>query len=99
MDEAIARHLARATHVLCTNTLVSIDPTRPKRSRILLLAADGLRNKQIAEQMEIAPRMASLWRGPFLQFGIEGLLKEAKRPGRTPSILAQGVAELDEKTA
>jgi DNA-binding NarL/FixJ family response regulator len=34
-----------------------------QRSHIVLLAGDGLQNKQIAEQMEVAPR----WRGtpPF----------------------------------
>jgi transposase len=68
------------------------------RSRIVLLAADGLQNKQIAETLKVAPRMAALWRGRFLEQGIEGLLQDAPRPGRTPSISADVTARLIAKT-
>ena len=57
-----------------------------QRSRIVLLAADGMQNKQIAEQLGVAPRMAALWRSRFLEHGIEGLLQDAPRPGRTATI-------------
>ena len=56
------------------------------RSRIVLLAAEGLQNKQIAAALNVAPRMAALWRGRFVEHGIEGLMKDAPRPGRTPTI-------------
>jgi len=65
------------------------------RSRIVLLAAGGLQNKQIAATLNVAPRMAALWRGRFIEWGIEGLLKDAPRPGRTASISR---ASLIEKT-
>jgi transposase len=65
------------------------------RSRIVLLAADGLQNKQIATALDVAPRMAALWRGRFIEHGIEGLLKDAPRPGRSESISR---ASLIEKT-
>ncbi len=65
------------------------------RSRIVLLAAEGLQNKQIAETLNVAPRMAALWRGRFIEHGIEGLFKDAPRAGRTPSISR---ARLIEKT-
>jgi len=68
------------------------------RSCIVLLAADGLQNKQIAATLKVAPRMATLWRGRFLEQGIEGLLKDAPRPGRTPSISAEVTATLIAKT-
>jgi transposase len=68
------------------------------RSRIVLLAADGLQNKQIAAEMKIAPRTVALWRDRFLKFGIQGLLKDAPRPGRTPTIAATIVTEVIEKT-
>src|ERR1700739_1097263 len=68
------------------------------RSRIVLLASDGLQNKQIAEKLQIAPRMVRLWRGRFLELGIEGLLIDAPRPGRTPSISAELTAALIAKT-
>ena len=65
------------------------------RSRIVLLAAEGMENKQIAGTLKVAPRMAALWRGRFIEHGIEGLLKDAPRAGRTPSISR---ARLIEKT-
>jgi transposase len=68
------------------------------RSRIVLLAADGLQNKQIAAALNVAPRMVTLWRGRFLELGIEGLLKDAPRPGRTPSITTEVTAALIAKT-
>jgi transposase len=69
-----------------------------QRSRIVLLAGDGFQNKQIAEQMEVAPRMVALWRSRFLALGVDGLLKDASRPGRTPSISTQTVSRIIEKT-
>jgi transposase len=69
-----------------------------QRSRIVLLAADGLQNKQIAAKMGVAPRMAALWRGRFTALGIDGLLKDAPRPGRTPKISAATVSEVIAKT-
>jgi transposase len=68
------------------------------RSRIVLLASDGLRNKQIAKTLRVTPRMVALWRGRFLEQGIEGLLKDAPRPGRTPSICPEVTATLIAKT-
>ena len=69
-----------------------------QRSRIVLLAGDGLQNKQIAERMEVAPRMVALWRNRFLTLGVDGLLRDASRPGRTPSISTQTVTQIIEKT-
>ena len=68
------------------------------RSRIVLLAADGLQNEQIAVQMDTAPRTVARWRERFLKLGIAGLLKDAARPGRAPSISATVVAQVIEKT-
>ena len=69
-----------------------------QRSRIVLLAGDGLQNKQIAERMEVTPRMVALWRNRFLTQGVDGLLRDASRPGRTPSISTQTVTRIIEKT-
>ena len=46
-----------------------------QRSRIVLLAADGLQNEQIAAQMETAPRTVARWRERFLKLGICGLVE------------------------
>src|SRR3954452_1691803 len=69
-----------------------------QRSRIILLAAEGLENKQIEERMSVAPRMVALWRGRFIDLGVEGLMKDAPRRGRTPSISAAMTARVVAKT-
>jgi len=68
------------------------------RSKIVLLASNGLQNKQIAETLRVAPRMVTLWRGRFLELGIEGILKDAPRPGRQPSISPEVTASLIART-
>jgi len=69
-----------------------------QRSRIILLAAQGMQNKEIAERLNIAPRMAALWRDRFRELGVEGLMKDAPRPGRTPRISAEVAAQVVAKT-
>jgi transposase len=68
------------------------------RSRIVLLAADGMLNKQIAKTLRVTPRMVTLWRVRFLEQGIAGLLKDAPRPGRAPLITPEVTATLIAKT-
>ena len=88
-----------ARHMLARHARGRSTPARVMlRSRIVLLAADGLQNKQIAAEMKIAPRTVALWRDRFLKFGIQGLLKDAPRPGRTPSIAETTIAQVIEKT-
>ena len=69
-----------------------------ERSRIVLLAAAGCRNKQIAAELNITPEKASRWRKRYLQLGLAGLEKDAPRPGRKPRITAKLVRELIRKT-
>ena len=69
------------------------------RSKIVLLASDGLQNKQIAKTLQVAPRMVTLWRGRFLELGIEGVLKDAPRPGRTPSSTSSSTAKWQPPTS
>jgi transposase len=54
-----------------------------ERARIVLLAANGLENKQIAQRMRMTPEKAARWRSRFLEGGIAALEKDAPRPGRT----------------
>ena len=92
LKEDVRRKLERQSRGRSTAARVVL------RSRIVLLASDGLQNKQIAEKLGVAPRMVALWRGRFLESGIEGLLKDAPRPGRAPSISAEATAALIAKT-
>ena len=92
LDETTRKELQRQARRLSVPVRVAL------RSRIVLLAADGLQNLQIAAELNISVRMAALWRRRFLSLGIKGLLKDAPRPGRTPSILASTVAQVIRKT-
>lgn len=65
-----------------------------ERARIVLLAAEGKQNKQIAQQLGISKQKAARWRSRFLQGGVSALEKDAPRPGRTPSIATKTVARV-----
>ncbi len=69
-----------------------------ERCRIVLLAADGFQDKQIAGRLSVTPRMAWRWRNRFLALGVVGLEKDAPRPGRTPTISAEKISEVVAKT-
>jgi len=62
-----------------------------ERARIVLLAAAGKQDKEIAEELGISVQKAARWRARFLETGVSGLEKDAPRPGRTPRIPAQTV--------
>src|SRR5712692_1427046 len=53
------------------------------RSRIVLAAADGSNNQQIAAALRIPPVTVGKWRQSFAVHGIEGL-RDAPRSGRPP---------------
>jgi transposase len=57
-----------------------------ERARIILLAADGRKNKHIAERLGIMPETAARWRQRFLAGGMAALMKDAPRPGRQRTI-------------
>ena len=61
------------------------------RSRIVLLAADGLANKEIARRQGCSQPTAGKWRQRFIDFGLDGLLDEP-RPG-TPRKLSDKQVE------
>jgi transposase len=52
------------------------------RSRIVLLAAAGMGNKDIAQKLDTDRRVAARWRARFLAAGVDGLMQDAPRPGR-----------------
>jgi transposase len=57
-----------------------------ERARIVLFAASGQQDKEIAAGMAITPKKVSRWRKRFLALGVAGLEKDAPRPGRNPKI-------------
>src|SRR5258706_7550892 len=57
-----------------------------ERARILLMAAAGQQNKDIAAMLSVTPKKVARWRERFLALGVAGLQKEAPPPGREPTI-------------
>ncbi|MHB1698991.1 MAG: helix-turn-helix domain-containing protein, partial [Acidobacteriaceae bacterium] len=68
------------------------------RARIVLLAADGMENKQIARRMNVTEKKTARWRSRFLAGGIAGLQKDAPRPGKPRTIAEQQVKRVVERT-
>lgn len=69
-----------------------------QRSKIVLLAAKGMENIQIASQVGVDRRTVSLWRCRFAEKGIEGIEKDAPRGGRKPKKRGKLVQRIIEKT-
>lgn len=57
-----------------------------ERARIVLLAADGKENGEIAEVLGISRQMAGRWRRRYHELGLAGIEKDAPRPGRKKAI-------------
>lgn len=55
-----------------------------QRARIVLLAADGRENKDIAAEIGTTPLLVSRWRKRFAQLGLPGIAKDAPGRGRKP---------------
>jgi len=68
------------------------------RSKIVLDAAEDLKNQQIANKFHTRPNTVSLWRNRFATYGIEGIKKDAPRPGRKPRISQEKVNEVIDTT-
>src|SRR5438105_2160757 len=56
-----------------------------QRARIVLLAADGVANYEIAERVGVSRPTVNLWRNRYAVRGLAGLEGE-KRPGRPRSV-------------
>ena len=69
-----------------------------ERARVVLLAAAGKQDLEIAAEVGISNQKAARWRKRFLRLGLAGLEKDAPRPGRTPTITPAKVQEVVRKT-
>ncbi len=63
------------------------------RAKIILLAADGRTNQEIASQLRASPKTVSLWRRRFLEDRLAGIEKEAPR-GRQRLMADEAVVRL-----
>src|SRR2546425_649809 len=77
VDQELLQHLLRSGS---TPQKVAL------RARILLGAAAGKSNYQLAEQLNVSRPTILLWRQRYLDAGLAGVLKDAPRPGRRKMI-------------
>jgi putative transposase len=68
-----------------------------RRARIVLLAAEGMSNRDISERLSVSKPSVGKWRARYLKLGIEGLHEEL-RPGRPRTITDEKVALVVRKT-
>ena len=59
------------------------------RSKVVLLAAQGFANKDIAERLDISRPVVSKWRKRFFEERLLGL-EDRPRPGRPPGFSPSG---------
>lgn len=67
------------------------------RCRMVLLCAEGLQSKEVAERLGVHEHTVGKWRRRFVQDGIEGLTDEY-RVGRPRTVLDAQVAQVVERT-
>src|SRR5256885_12244510 len=68
-----------------------------QRSRIVLRAAEGLKNVEIAERLAVPRPMVTKWRNRFAEHRLDGLTDEP-RPGQPRTIIDEKVEEVIVKT-
>ena len=69
-----------------------------QRAKIILLAADGKQDLEIAAAVNISNHKAARWRKRFLKTGFPGLEKDAPRPVRARTITAAMIQGVVRKT-
>ncbi len=69
-----------------------------QRAKIVLLAAEGKMNKDIAAELGINPNTVVRWRSRFGQGGVAAIEKDAPRGGRKPVVRDRAVKQILDKT-
>lgn len=68
------------------------------RAKIVLAAAAGMLNQDIAVQCGTSKKTVSLWRQRFAELRLAGIESDAPRPGRTPAIPSATIELILQKT-
>ena len=68
------------------------------RARIVMMAADGVTNQDIAATLGVSRPTVQLWRQRFLALRFTGLEKDAPRAGRKPRIAASKIKAVIDAT-
>lgn len=69
-----------------------------ERAGIVLLAAEGKQNREIARVFGVSRRTVSLWRRRFVEKRILGILKDAPRPGIRRKLSPKIIEKIIQKT-
>ena len=69
----------------------TLDARSVRRARIVLLAADGIGNHEIARRLEISRGQVIAWRGRFARGGVAAIESDLPRSGRKPTIDASEI--------
>lgn len=64
----------------------SLPQRQVQRAQIILLAAEGQQDIEIAQKLGVSRYKAARWRQRFLDLGLEGLIQDATRPGRPRTV-------------
>ena len=68
------------------------------RAKIIVLSADMVPTSDIVKQLSTSYPTITRWRQRYAKQGVDGLRKDAKRPGRTPRISEEQVSEVVHRT-
>src|SRR5919202_854643 len=63
------------------------------RARVVLLAAEGLKNTEVAAELGVHRNMVAKWRARFLEHRLDGLTDEP-RPGRPRTVTDEHVEQV-----
>ena len=80
-------HTERELRVLAKRRRV--EARLQQRALVILLAAQGWQNKDIAVEAGLDRRQVALWRQRFLDGGIDALRQDAPRTGRPATVTAE----------
>lgn len=69
-----------------------------QRAKMVLLAAEGLSNRNIGARLGIDYRTVMCWQNRFRKQGFDGIEKEVPGRGRKPRIQAETILEVVERT-
>ncbi len=72
------------------------NPKLVERAKIVLLAAKGVSNIDIAHQLNITRQKVARWRQRFIELGCQGIEKDATRPGRKPELKSDLIKQVIE---
>ena len=100
MNQGMPIHLSDELRIELERRVRSqtLDARSVRRARIVLLAADGVGNHEIARRLEISRNQVISWRNRFAKGGITAIESDLPRSGRKPTIDAAEIVRLTTQT-